>query len=44
MQGETPDDGRAPHMATTTITTRTTPMHEGLEKSPKASQVCNFYG
>nr|XP_050852848.1 protein 4.1 homolog isoform X15 [Vespula vulgaris] len=36
-KGET-DDGRVPHMATTTVTTRTMAMHEGLEKSPKASQ------
>nr|XP_050852843.1 protein 4.1 homolog isoform X14 [Vespula vulgaris] len=37
IKGET-DDGRVPHMATTTVTTRTMAMHEGLEKSPKASQ------
>ncbi|XP_043492155.1 protein 4.1 homolog [Polistes fuscatus] len=37
-QGETSDDGKASHMATTTVTTRPTQMHEGFEKSPKTSQ------
>lgn len=40
MQAETPDDGRAPYMTATAVTTRTATMHEDLEKNQKTSQVC----
>ncbi|KAF3423734.1 hypothetical protein E2986_09349 [Frieseomelitta varia] len=36
---ETSDDGRAPYMTATAVTTRTATMHEDLEKNQKTSQV-----
>ncbi|XP_061930127.1 protein 4.1 homolog isoform X4 [Apis cerana] len=38
-KAETSDDGRAPYMTATAVTTRTATMHEDLEKNQKTSQV-----
>ncbi|CAG5108261.1 Similar to cora: Protein 4.1 homolog (Drosophila melanogaster), partial [Cotesia congregata] len=38
-KAETQDDGRAPYMTATAVTTRTATMHEDLEKNQKTSQV-----
>ncbi|XP_076654968.1 erythrocyte membrane protein band 4.1 like coracle isoform X2 [Halictus rubicundus] len=38
-KAEAPDDGRAPYMTATAVTTRTATMHEDLEKNQKTSQV-----
>ncbi|XP_076239827.1 erythrocyte membrane protein band 4.1 like coracle isoform X2 [Calliopsis andreniformis] len=38
-KAETLDDGRAPYMTATAVTTRTATMHEDLEKNQKTSQV-----
>ncbi|CAL7934228.1 unnamed protein product [Xylocopa violacea] len=39
IKAEAPDDGRAPYMTATAVTTRTATMHEDLEKNQKTSQV-----
>ncbi|PBC29894.1 hypothetical protein APICC_01799 [Apis cerana cerana] len=39
INAETSDDGRAPYMTATAVTTRTATMHEDLEKNQKTSQV-----
>ncbi|XP_033178579.1 protein 4.1 homolog isoform X4 [Bombus impatiens] len=38
-KAEASDDGRAPYMTATAVTTRTATMHEDLEKNQKTSQV-----
>ncbi|XP_066593827.1 protein 4.1 homolog isoform X2 [Prorops nasuta] len=38
-KAEAQDDGRAPYMTATAVTTRTATMHEDLEKNQKTSQV-----